>query len=162
MTFSQFTWLCGFFSESLVLNNKSGQVSDELISCVPAPPILSLSELIGSWAGGVTLVSCPGQVSIDKGGGEGLSYVALWRSGFASLFLWQPFSYSIHPWDGLCIWKQFPVVFQALFLSFPSAPLLLLFLPLLSVFKKNGGSSSSSLATVFLSLHVDVIEICPL
>lgn len=57
---------------------------------------------------------------ICRGGREewrgegGWSYVALWRAGFASLFPWQRLSYSIQPWDGLCIWKQFPVVSQAL------------------------------------------------
>lgn len=50
----------------------------------------------------------------ERRGEGGRSYVALWRAGFASLFPWQQLSYSIQPWDGLCIWKQFPVVSQAL------------------------------------------------
>lgn len=71
----------------------------------------------GSWSAGCSLVSCSGLVSVE-GGKEAeevvWSYVALWRAGFASQFPWQPLSYSIELWDGLCIWKQFPVVFQAL------------------------------------------------
>lgn len=53
------------------------RVSDELTSRVPAPPVLSLSESAGSRAAGYTLASCPGCVSIDGGGGGGLSYIAL-------------------------------------------------------------------------------------
>lgn len=134
-------------------------VADELNSCVPAPSVLSLSTGVHrkptcrlqsgflSWLG----VCRGGRVGVEGGGVW--SYVALWRAGFASLFPWQRLSYSIQPWDGLCIWKQFPVVFQALSLFSFSCALFFFFVYCLCVFKST--STSSSLAAVLLNLDVE-------
>lgn len=53
------------------------RVADELTSCVPAPPVLSLSLATGSGPAGCGLASCPGSVSVEEegrsgGGGEGV------------------------------------------------------------------------------------------
>lgn len=90
------------------------RVRDKLLSCVPAPPVLSLCGAAGSRAAGWSPASCPGSVSVEEEGrsGGGCSYVALWRAGFASLFPWRRLSYSIQLWDGLCIWKHFPAASQ--------------------------------------------------
>lgn len=138
---------------------------DELTSCVPAPPVLSLSESTGSEPAGYRLASCPGLVSVEEEGRRrGWSNIALWRAGFASLFPWQRLSYSIQPWDGLCIYKQFPVVFQALLLfSFSCTLFFSFFFYCLFVFKSN--STLSSLAAVLdieHHLHLNQAWILPL
>lgn len=119
----------------------------QMASWIPEPPVLSLSQVTGRGPAGYSLASCPGLVSGKEegrsgGGVGGWSYIALWRAGFASLFPWQRLSYSIQPWDGLCIWKQFPVVSQAL-----------------SLFSSTALSSSLSSSTVSLFLRAAALHL---